>query len=167
MRRSEPGPGSMAFAWRWAAALLLSVLAGAANAHKSSDSYLQIDAAPGALTLRWDIALRDLDVALDLDTDSDGRLTWGEVKAAWPRIESYALARIRIPGCELKAGERALERRNDGTYAVLRLKAACTLADPPAIGYALFAEVDPTHRGIARVQRPGQPLSLTGRELRD
>ena len=38
-----------------------------AEAHKSSDSYLQLDARPGALALRWDIALRDLDIALDLD----------------------------------------------------------------------------------------------------
>ena len=55
---------------------------------------------PGALAVRWDIALRDLDVALDLDADGDGKLTWGEVRAAWPRIEAYALPRLahrRLP----------------------------------------------------------------------
>ena len=31
----------------------------------------------------------------------------------------------------------------------------CTLPTPPAIRYSLFAEVDPTHRGIAKVERPG------------
>ena len=138
----------------------LLVVTGLADAHKSSDSYLQIDAAPGALTVRWDIALRDLDIALDLDTNDDGKLTWGEVKAAWPRIESYALPRLAIPGCALRPTGRGLERRNDGAYAVLHLASTCTLPTSPAISYSLFAEVDPTHRGLAKIQRPGQPVSL-------
>ncbi len=141
--------------------LALVLLAGGAQAHKSSDSYLQIDAKPGALALRWDIALRDLDIALDLDADGDGKLTWGEIKAAWPRIEAYATARLAIEGCELRPGERALERRNDGAYAVLHLSSSCTLPAPPVIRYSLFAEVDPTHRGIAKVERPGEPVALS------
>jgi hypothetical protein len=131
------------------------------HAHKSSDSYLQIDAGPAATTVRWDIALRDLDAALDLDTDDDGRLSWGEVKAAWPRIEAYAMPRLKLAGCTLRMTGRALERRNDGAYAVLMLTSDCVLAAPPVIDYSLFREVDPTHRGIARVQRPGQPPVLT------
>ncbi|MEP7302291.1 MAG: HupE/UreJ family protein [Caldimonas sp.] len=139
----------------------LVAVAGLASAHKSSDSYLQIDAAPGRLELRWDIALRDLDVQLDLDGDGDGKLTWGEVKAGWPRIEAYALAHLSIDGCALAPIGRGLERRNDGAYAVLRLASSCTLVAQPAIAYTLFAEVDPTHRGIAKVQRPGQPIALS------
>ena len=142
-------------------ALALAALGFAAEAHKSSDSYLQIEAGPGGLTLRWDIALRDLDIALDLDADGDGKLTWGEIRAAWPRIESYATARLAIDGCALHPGERALERRNDGAYAVLYLSSACALPAVPVIRYSLFAEVDPTHRGIAKVQRPGQEIALS------
>jgi hypothetical protein len=147
----------------WRRAVVAALLAGAAfaaHAHKSSDSYLQIDAAADKTTLRWDIALRDLDIALDLDADGDGKLTWGEVKAAWPRIEAYALPRLAIAGCTLQPTGRALERRNDGAYAVLNLAAACVLPSQPAIAYTLFADVDPTHRGLLRIQRPGQPLSL-------
>jgi hypothetical protein len=141
--------------------LALATCASGAMAHKSSDSYLQLDARPGALALRWDIALRDLDVALDLDADADGKLTWGEVRTAWPRIEAYATARLAIEGCPLKSGEHGLERRSDGAYAVLHLSSTCTLPSPPAIRYSLFAEVDPTHRGIAKVERPGEPVVLT------
>ena len=144
-------------------ALVFSALVAAAamaSAHKSSDSYLQLDAKPGALRIRWDIALRDLDVALDLDSDDDGKLTWGEVKAAWPRIESYALPRLAIAGCELRPVGRGLERRNDGAYAVLYLTSSCMLPASPSIRYSLFAEVDPTHRGLAKVQRSGQPIAL-------
>ncbi len=141
--------------------LLGLALAGTAEAHKSSDSYLQIAAGPGQLDVRWDIALRDLDVALDLDSDADGKLTWAEVRGAWPRIEAYALQHISIDGCALTAKSRGLERRNDGAYAVLYLSSPCTLAAQPVIAYSLFAEVDPTHRGIAKVQRPGQEVSLS------
>ncbi|MEP6739771.1 MAG: HupE/UreJ family protein [Caldimonas sp.] len=148
-------------AWRCAVGVLLIVASGLACAHKSSDSYLQIGAGPGKLEVRWDIALRDLDVALDLDSDADGKLTWGEVRSAWPRIEAYALQRLAIEGCALAPAGRGLERRNDGAYAVIYLTSACTLAAQPKIAYSLFADVDPTHRGIAKIQRPGQDLVLS------
>ena len=139
---------------------VLALAAASAFAHKASDSYLQIDAASAGTSVRWDIALRDLDAALDLDADEDGKLTWGEVKAAAPRIDAYALPRLSIAGCPLRVTGRALERRNDGAYAVLTLKSDCVLAAAPSITYALFREVDPTHRGIAKVQRAGQPVVL-------
>jgi hypothetical protein len=143
----------------WLLALL--VFASLAHAHKASDSYLQIEAAEGAgITVRWDIALRDLDAAIELDADEDGKLTWGEIKAAWPRIESYALPRLAIGGCPLRPTGQALERRNDGAYAVLLLAADCVLASTPAITYTLLREVDPTHRGIAKIQRAGQSPAL-------
>jgi hypothetical protein len=151
--------------WRGAAGALvgaaLLAVGSLADAHKASDSYLQLTAAPAQLDVRWDIALRDLDVALDLDSDADGKLTWGEVRAAWPRIEAYALQRLTIEGCALSATGRGLERRNDGAYAVLYLRSPCALPAPPRIVYSLFADVDPTHRGIAKVQRPGQDVVLT------
>ena len=131
-----------------------------AHAHKSSDSYLQIDAGKTGTTLRWDIALRDLDAALDLDADEDGKLTWAEVKTAWPRVQDYALARLQVDGCALRVIDRALERRNDGAYAVMFLASDCVLSAAPVMRYSLFREVDPTHRGIARVQRAGEPLAL-------
>jgi hypothetical protein len=135
--------------------MALTLGAATASAHKSSDAYLQLVASPGRLELRWDIALRDLDVALDLDGDADGKLTWGEIRAAWPRIEAYALPRLSVGGCVLAPHGRALERRSDGAYAVLILNSPCTLPAQPSIGYRLFADIDPTHRGLARIQRPG------------
>ena len=138
----------------------LVAIAATAQAHKASDSYLQIDAGDKGMTLRWDIALRDLDAALDLDTNEDGKLTWGEVKTAWPRIQTYAMARLTIEGCALRPTGQALERRNDGAYAVLLLASDCVVAGAPVIGYSLFREIDPTHRGIAKVQRAGQPIAL-------
>jgi hypothetical protein len=140
--------------------LVLAAACAGAHAHKSSDSYLQLDAAAGHLAVRWDIALRDLDVALDLDTNGDGKLSWGEVKAALPRIESYAMSRLSIQNCALRVTDSALERRNDGAYVVLNLAAPCALSQSPSIEYSLFADVDPTHRGIAKIQRSGRAVEL-------
>ena len=146
----------------WAALLLMGF---SAQAHKASDAYLQIDSNERGTTVRWDIALRDLDAALGLDANDDGQLSWGELKAAWPRIETYAMSRFSIAGCTLTLAPTpnnpALERRNDGAYAVLQLASGCTLTQPPAITYTLFREIDPTHRGIAKVQLAGQALALS------
>jgi hypothetical protein len=130
----------------------LLLLIAPAHAHQSSDAYLQLQATPQGLALRWDIALRDLDNALPLDADGDRELTWGEVRAAWPALLAYARQRLSVPGCPLQAeGGPTLERRSDGAYASLRFSAACA---PPAglpIDYRLFAGLDANHRGIARL----------------
>jgi hypothetical protein len=44
---------------------------------------------------------------------------------------------------------------------VMFLHSDCKLTKMPAITYTLFREVDPTHRGIAKVQLAGQPLALS------
>jgi len=130
--------------------LLLVLAVAPARAHKSSDAYLFLQAQAEHTTLRWDIALRDLDAALPLDADEDRQLTWREVKAAWPAIDALALSSLVLPGCTFEVSGHALERRNDGAYAVLQLRAPCRIDRADALQYRLFAEVDPTHRGILR-----------------
>ena len=150
-------PASMRFeAWRgqrplaWLGLVLAGLLALPVQAHKSSDAYLFFDQQPDATRLRWDIALRDLDVVLALDANGDRALTWGEIRAAWPRIDALALAALAVPGCRFEVQGHALEQRNDGAYAVLQLTTPCQVAADAVLHYGLFAEVDPTHRGIVR-----------------
>ena len=145
-------------ALRWLAAGAAGVaLAMPALAHKASDSYLLLEAAQDQrATLRVDIALRDLDAALDIDTDGDAKLTWAEVRAAFPAIEAYALQRVDVVGCVAEAGTRALEQRVDGVYAALTLALNCNLTAEPLVRYRVLREIDPTHRGLMRVQLPGQ-----------
>lgn len=134
------------------AALVLCV--GTAHAHKSSDAYLQFSRSPdgAGLLLRWDIALRDLEVAVPIDQNNDGMLRWGEIRAAFPAIDAYAMSRLRLPaGCNPIVKGHALERRSDGAYAVLNITATCPLIRNMPIGYSLFSDVDPTHRGIATI----------------
>ncbi len=161
IRRWLDGPGVRLARAPWLFAALLLSLAGPCFAHKASDAYLKLTPAPGpegGTALRLDIALRDLDAVLDLDTDGDGRLTWGEVKAGWPALDGYLRARVQVAGCPFDATlpPPALERRADGVYAVLNWRAGCPWADAPALRYTVLAEVDPTHRGLLSIEAPGR-----------
>lgn len=146
-------------AGRWLRSLLAVLLlglgvVGAASAHKASDAYLFLSADTAGWRLRWDIALRDLDAALDLDADGDRLLRWGEVKSRLAEIEAHALAGLRLQQgeCSLaQAQPPAVERRVDGTYLVLRMAATCTPASPLLVDYRLLADIDPTHRGLLRI----------------
>ncbi len=158
MKRAGPRP----LAWLLAGLLWLG-LAGAAAAHKPSDSYLSLaaDAADAAvLTGHWDIALRDLDVAIGLDADGDGNITWGEVRGRHADIAALASAHLAIAAdgraCRLVVGAQQVDSHTDGAYSVLPLTATCPAAPVRLeIGYTLFAELDPQHRGLLQLAANG------------
>ena len=138
----------------------LAGLLPAAQAHKPSDSYLSISVGEAAVTGQWDIALRDLDFAIGLDADGNGEITWGEVRARHGEIAAYALARLAIrsggsdgAACSVEPGAQQIDEHTDGAYTVLPLTVRC--AKPPTqltIGYSLFADLDPQHRGLLKLQ---------------
>ena len=142
--------------WRALAWLVCLLVAGPAMAHKGSDAYLQLNLGGAKSTLRVDLALRDLDAVLDIDADANGQLTWGEVRAAYPAIERYLAARVLVDGCQWQSVSTALERRADGVYAALTWSGSCAVdAALPTIRYSALREIDPTHRAIAKIERPG------------
>ena len=134
---------------------MLGLLAGPAHAHKASDAYLQLERTDDGLALRWDMSLRDLDALLELDTNEDRRLSWGEVRTRLDDIRAYALVHLRLQQGDCAPTEAqppAIESRVDGTYLVLQMQARCEPGASLAIDYQLFREVDPTHRGLLRVE---------------
>ena len=137
----------------------LALLFGAAtpaSAHKPSDSYLTLAVYGSTVNGQWDIALRDLEFAIGVDGDGDGQLTWDEIRARHQAIAAYALARLTITGCPITGGEQLIDHHTDGAYTVLRFTAACGVA-PPAlqIGYRLFADTDPQHKGLLKISAGG------------
>ena len=148
---------------RLVAFLFSLLLASTAFAHKPSDSYvtLRADAGKGDVTARWDIALRDLDYVLQLDRDTNGELTWGEV-----RQRSVDITRLATQHLNLSTGNKdcpwdtsaplQLDHHSDGTYAVLSLVARCPNLDAGLkLHYSLFFDVDPSHRGLVQWLAPG------------
>ncbi|MCB1915859.1 MAG: HupE/UreJ family protein [Rhodocyclaceae bacterium] len=139
-----------------AALLLLLLLPAIAWAHKASDSYLTIGPLrDGEATLRWDIALRDLELALALDADDDRRLRWGELRPRLPEIVAHAGAALQINRGECPLALRALgiEPRSDGNYLALGARLRCPGGALRSIDYRLLGALDPTHRGLLRIER--------------
>ena len=120
-------------------AFLLAAWGTVAHAHKPSDSYLTlaVPASSGILEGQWDIALRDLDFVLGLDTNRDGAITWGELKAARSRIADYAFTRLTLEG--LGRGDRsACPARLTGTQRSLNSSINSTRMARPTAPSSLF-----------------------------
>jgi len=149
-------------------ALIVLVFAPSAFAHKPSDSYLSLEVEGAVVHARWDIAIRDLDYALDLDGDGDGKITWGELREHQPEVASYVLARLTLRGdagaCAVTIDPKgaAVAAHSDGQYAVVRFEARCA-ADVKELGidYRLFFDLDPQHRGILRIDAAGTSRTHT------
>ena len=129
-------------------------------AHKSSDSYLSLTLTDTALSGRWDIAVRDLDFAVGLDANGDRDITWGELRAQHLAIARYALGRLRLERagdpCQLVPGAQLVDRHTDGAYTVLPFTATCPgQGSSLAVDYQLLFDLDPTHRGLLRVDYDG------------
>lgn len=129
-------------------------------AHKPSDSYLTIKADRGTVSGQWDIALRDLDLAVGLDIDGDGTITWGEVKTQRDAISRYALSHLSLAHstpCTLNVADVLIDEHTDGAYAVLRLAGTCTdAAAPLTVDYRLLFDLDAQHRGLLKLESAGQ-----------
>lgn len=156
----------------------------AVNAHQASDAYLQASVADGGeVELRIDVALRDLDVLLELDANADGQLNWGEVRQREAEIGARVQAALRVTPerCALHSASDQpllLDRKADGTYARLQFASPCQASEPIQLAYSLMEGIDPTHRGLLQAidgnakaggslvsLRPGgAAVSLTARE---
>lgn len=171
--------------FRSAGLLLLVGLAcaGAALAHKGSDAFLDVQdsgiAAPGAATaapqdrnLRFElsVAIKDLDLLVAMDANSDSRVTWGEAKAATPAVVALlnqaanlvaGNAAANLPACHLNWQFQGLERRSDGAYLQLASVARCPPAQTLGFVYTLFKTVDTNHRLLVAGQLNGKPFLST------
>lgn len=128
-----------------------------AVAHKASTSYLHLRAAGEQLTGRMDLAVRDLDFALQVDADGNGAITWGELKAARPSIADYIARRLTVSSagnrCRLTVDDLRVVAHSDGNYAVLTLAGACPSRIVSLdIDYELLFDVDALHRGLADIE---------------
>ncbi|HET9990391.1 MAG TPA: HupE/UreJ family protein [Kofleriaceae bacterium] len=142
------------------AILAVLALSATAWAHKPSDAHLALQRDGAALEGRLDIAVRDLDGALQID-NGDGAITWSELQAAAPRIANYVTDRIALAGdgdvCPITLGTAQLVDLSDGAYWAVPVHAAC--AHRPAtlaVTYKLLFDLDAQHRGLIHVD--GQTL---------
>ena len=146
--------------------LVLLVFSCATWGHKPSDSYLTLHVRSNDAEIQgqWDIALRDLELPLRLDANRDGAITWGELHSREADLFAYALQRLTLKSdaqvCPAVPDGLLVDDHTDGGYAVLGFRARCP--SPPThleVGYRLLFDMDPSHRGLLRLDVDGQSHS--------
>ncbi len=139
-------------------ALLLPFAAGA---HTQSSALLTVSASAVGVTGEWHLALRDLEDAVGLDADDDGRITWEELRARRAAVTAYAQSRLhwRADGNPVawRVTDYLVADHPDGAYAVLRFAVDGTAgAGRLAIDYTALFDLDPKHRGILHWEQDGR-----------
>ncbi|WP_454064815.1 HupE/UreJ family protein [Candidatus Nitrospira salsa] len=140
--------------------VLLFLCSEFTQAHKASDSYLRFKVNSNTIQGQWDIALRDLEYAIGIDRNGDGKINWGELRNRYTAIRNYALPRLHIQGddfrCWSNPTEDLVDEHTDGVYAVIRFSVVCPEAiHTLQIGYSLLFDLDPLHRGLLQVNHGG------------
>lgn len=124
-----------------------------AQAHIASNGFLTLEVAGRTMTGSIELALRDGELAVGLDSNGDGKVTWGELRAHQPELDTYLRKRLLISTasqpCKLNTSELQVNARVDGNYLWLPFDALCSEApDQIRIDYRVLNEVDPSHRGL-------------------
>ena len=160
----------------------LGLVCAPALAHKGSDAYLDVQqleplanqgVSANAEKIRdfglvLAVAIRDLDLVVPLDANADGRVTWGEVKAAMPQVLALfdQVAQLDVPAgtqaaCALHWQADGLERRSDGVYLRATARARCPLNQALRFKYSLLKDQDATHRLLVAGRIGGKDLLST------
>ncbi len=177
-------------------ALMGLLAAGPAFAHKGSDAYLDVRevseaasvasapvAAERVYRFSLAVAIKDLDLLLPVDANADGKVTWGEVKAALPLVQALAnevvniepqgqaqgqtQAQPRAAGqgaaspCHLEWQSDGMDRRGDGTYIRLAAQARCPAELALVLRYTLLKDQDANHRLLVAGRIAGKDLLTT------
>ncbi len=132
-----------------------------AQAHSQSSSRLTLDLVervPQALTLY--MTLPDLLHLIDLDSNGDGQLTWGEVSASEPAVLDLITANVSLRAggnaCRLSAKQDAfsLTTHAEAPALSVALQVHCPEAAEAGsffLSYQLFFDDDPTHKALLSV----------------
>lgn len=132
--------------------------------HSLSDSYLSVVLEDTRVTGHWLIAVRDLELAVGLDSNTDGSVTWGEIVGQRSRIEGHALSHMVLSrndmACDLALDAPMLEELNSGIFVHLPLSGVCNGDGPLHLDYNLQFAIDSSHRSIVTLQE-GEEIQST------
>jgi hypothetical protein len=161
----------MRFLWHCLIVTALGAVASA-QAHVASNSFLQLQVDGAGLSGALEVAVRDAELAVGLDLNRDGRVSWGEVRAAQAPLALYLRRHLQISAqdglCTLVLGPVQINERVDGNYIWQPLSASCPgTVKQLTIQYRVLDEEDPSHRGLLTLTALGvtQSAVLGGSRL--
>jgi len=133
--------------------LFAGALAGTAHAHVASNGFLVANVSGQTVTGSIEVAVRDVELAVGVDGNRDGKVTWGELRAGEPQLARYLAQHVSMMAqtqdCPLSFQALAVNDRVDGSYAWLPFRAQCaTEVRQLTIRYSVMEGIDPSHRGL-------------------
>ncbi len=135
---------------RWLITALAFTLAAPLQAHETTRSYLSLSRDGAAVSATLQVAFRDVEVAVWIDSDLNGSLTWAEVSARLGPITDRLLSGLALEAggsCPLTRQGAAVTDSSGTAYLVLELAGTCPdAAAPLRIRSTIFADIDPGHR---------------------
>lgn len=148
---------------RWLCGLIVPfmlLLGGpAAQAHETTRSYVTLARDGAMVTAKIRVAFRDIEVAIWMDENLDGALTWGEVERRLDPVSGYILAGFTLDAggpCALQRSGANASRDAAVDYLDLSFAGTCPDATAPLVATSrLFAEIDPDHRMFLSAQAGG------------
>lgn len=137
---------------RWGMLLTL-LLAATAQGHVASNGFLVAHVQGSGVGGSLELAVRDVELAVGVDADRDGKVTWGELQGAERRLDAYLTGHLALSAqgqaCPVTLQAMQLNERVDGTYVWLPFTAACPVqVQQLRVRYSVLSDVDPSHRGL-------------------
>jgi len=129
------------------------LLTAAAHAHIASNGFLVAHVDGRTITGSYELAVRDVELAVGVDVDRDGKVTWGELRSAEPQIIRYLKQHLGLAAqgstCDMTIQPMQVNERVDGNYAWLPFTARCSgEVKQLTIQYSILDGIDPSHRGL-------------------
>jgi len=128
-------------------------LSGVAHAHVSSTGFMTLNVNGPEVDGSLELAVRDVERAVGIDANRDGKITWGELLNSEHTLNQYVGQHLGLSSqsgtCPLKFKTLEVNERVDGKYVWLAFTAHCqTAPESLSIRYHLMEGVDPSHRGL-------------------
>ena len=133
---------------------VLSVLwLRSAEAHIASNGFVNLNIEARTLSGTIELAMRDGEMAVGLDSNGDGQITWGELRSHQPELDAYLQKHLLISTaskpCNLTTAALQINERVDGNYLWLPFTAVCSeQPDKINLDYRVLNDIDPSHRGL-------------------
>jgi hypothetical protein len=131
---------------------ILLCIANISHAHQLSTSYLNGSFNDtGVFSGEWQVRLYDLEQAIGIDADGDGKLRWQELQNRADAVTQYLQYHLQFSR-DNKNCTTALEPQwqvdshfNEG-YVVLPVRAQCAINGEVTIYYSAFFDIDSQHK---------------------
>lgn len=123
-----------------------------ASAHQLSTAYLQLTLDnTGQLAGEWQVRLYDLELAIGVDEDGNGKLSWQELQGRAEVVNRYLTSQLHIQRdkqpCVLALNKDwKIDSHFNEAYLLLPVRAQCALAGKIAVDYTAFFEQDAEHK---------------------